>query len=151
MNEHQFKAIGLVAEAFEKHGIKFQIYRTSEQGELIASFPIKGGPTVMVKYIVRGDENDIAVRIFGLLSRIPAEKRIRLLEACNAVNREYRFLKFSMDMEGDINVDYDFLQNCADACVGEMAYEICARTINVLNEKYGILAKALYTDEELDL
>ena len=144
MNEQKFKAIDLVAEAFEKHGFKFRIYKSEDQGELVVGFPIEGGSTILVKYILRGDGNDIAVRVFGLLTRIPPEKRMRVLEACNALNAEYRFLKFNIDSDGDLNVDYDFLMSCADVCVGEMGFEICVRTVKILNEKYGELLKLLW-------
>lgn len=59
------------------------------------------------------------MRVFGLTSRIPAEKRPQLLEACNALN-------------------------CADECIGKMACEICARTVNILNDEYNVFMNVLY-------
>lgn len=151
MNEYDFLAIDLIAEAFEEHGIGFNRFKTQEQGQLETRFSIKGGPEVAIKYIQLHNRNDIAVRIFRSLSAVPAEKRTRVLEACNALNCKYRFLKFSIDTDGDIEVAYDFLQECADECIGVMAFEICARAKRILDEGFGILMKALYTDEPLDL
>lgn len=150
MNEHEFKAIDLVAEAFEKHGAKFRVFKMQEQGELLAGFPVNGGPTVLMKFIVRDDDNDAAARIFGLITKVPAEKRSRVLEACNALNLKVRFLKFVMDADGDINVEYDFPVRSGDECIGEMAFEIFVRAMSILDNEYGIFMKALYIDEPLN-
>lgn len=150
MSQYEFKAINLIAEAFEKHDAKFRVFNIRGQEELVAGFSVDAGPNVIMKFITRDNDNDIAARIFGLISKIPKEKRTRVMEACNVLNRKVRFFKFYVDTDGDINVEYDFLVHSSDECIGEMAFEIFVRTMHILDNEYEIFMKALYSDEELE-
>ena len=150
MSKYEFKAINLIAETFEKYEVKFHVFNTQGQEELDAGFPVNGGPNVMMKFISRDNDNDVAARIFGLITKTRKEKRARLMEACNVLNRKIRFMKFNLDPDGDINVEYDFPVHSSDECIGEMAFEIFVRTMKILDDEYEIFMKALYTEEELD-
>lgn len=151
MSKYEFKAINLIAEAFEKHEAKFRVFNMQGQEELVAGFSVDGGPNVMMKFIIRDNDNDVAARIFGLITKIPKEKRARVMEACNVLNRKIRFMKFYLDTDGDINVEYDFPVHSSDDCIGEMAFEIFVRTMHILDNEYEVFMKALYTEEELDV
>lgn len=150
MSKYEFKAINLIAEAFEKHDAKFRVFNIRGQEELVAGFSVDAGPNVMMKFITRDNDNDVAARIFGLVTKTPKEKRSRVMEACNVLNRKIRFMKFYLDTDGDINVEYDFPVHSSDDCIGEMAFEIFVRTMQILDHEYEIFMKALYTDEELE-
>lgn len=151
MSKYEFKAINLIAETFEKHEAKFRVFNMQGQEELVAGFYVDGGPNVMMKFITRDNDNDIAARIFGLITKTPKEKRTRIMEACNVLNRKIRFMKFYLDTDGDINVEYDFPVHSSDECIGEMAFEIFVRTMHILDNEYEVFMKALYTEEELDV
>lgn len=150
MSKYEFKAINLIAEAFEKHDAKFRVFNIRGQEELVAGFSVDAGPNVMMKFITRDNDNDVAARIFGLITKTPKEKRSRVMEACNDLNRKTRFMKFYVDTDGDINVEYDFPVQSSDECIGEMAFEIFVRTMQILDHEYEIFMKALYSDEELE-
>lgn len=150
MSKYEFKAINLIAEAFEKHDAKFRVFNIRGQEELVAGFSVDAGPNVMMKFITSDNDNDVAARIFGLITKTPKEKRSRVMEACNVLNRKIRFMKFYVDTDGDINVEYDFPVHSSDECIGEMAFEIFVRTMQILDHEYEIFMKALYSDEELE-
>lgn len=61
-----------------------------------------------------------------------------------------RHLKFYIDADGDVNVEYDFPEHTPDNGVGEMALEIFVRTVHTLDSEYGIFMKAIYTDDNLE-
>lgn len=145
----EYNATNLIAEAFEKHGVKFRAVNMEGQEELHAGFFVDNGPKVIMKFISRDNDNDVAVRIFGLVSHTPKEKRLRVMEACNLLHCKVRYMKFMLDADGDINVEYDFPVSSSDDSIGEMAFEIFIRTMGILDDQYGIFAKALYTNEEL--
>ena len=151
MSKYEFKATNLLAETFEAHDVQFHVYNMQGQEALVSWFSVDGGPNVMIKFISRDNDNDVAVRIHGLISKTPKEKQARVMEACNVLNRKLRFLKFLLDTDGDINVEYDFPMHTADACIGEMAYEIFLRAVRILDCEYSIFMKALYTEEALDV
>lgn len=149
MNNYEFKATKLIADAFEKHGVKFDCVSNHESEQLLAGFPVDCGPNVIMRFISRDNDNDVAVRIFGLISNIPTEKRNHIMEACNELNQKMRFIKFYLGTEGSINIEYDFPVSSPDDGIGEMAFEIFVRTMHILDSEYKIFIKALYKDEEL--
>lgn len=151
MSKYEFKAINLIAKTFEKRGVKFDVVRHHGSEQLLAGFPVDSGPNVIMRFISNDNDNDVAARIFGLISNTPKEKRVRVMEACNVLNHKIRYMKFCLDTDGGINVEYDLPVHSSDDCIGEMAFEIFVRTMQILDSKYSIFMKALYTDEELDI
>ena len=91
--------IELIQEAFNNHNIKYRIVETEQISFIDAGYNIQGGPTVRFHFISQNieDSNDVQMRIFGLLNKISTEKRGTILEACNKVNSELRFLKFYVE------------------------------------------------------
>lgn len=151
MNKYEFKAINLIAETFEKRGVKFDVVSHYGGEQLLAGFSVDCGPNVIMRFISRDNDNDVAARIFGLISNTPKEKRTRVMEACNILNHKIRYMKFYLDTDGDINVEYDFPVRSPDDGIGEMAFEIFIRMMQILRSEYSIFMKALYSDEELDI
>lgn len=151
MSKYEFKAINLIAETFEKRGVKFDVVSHHSSEQLLAGFSVDCGPNVIMRFISRDNDNDVAARIFGLISNTPKEKRARVMEACNVLNHKIRYMKFYLDTDGDINVEYDFPVHSPDDGIGEMAFEIFVRMMQILDSEYSIFMKALYSDEELDI
>lgn len=151
MDNYEFNATNLIAETFEKHGVKFDVVSHHGSEQLLAAFSVDCGPNVIMRFISRDNDNDVAARIFGLITNTPTEKRARVMEACNVLNHKIRYMKFYLDTDGDINVEYDFPMHSPDNGIGEMAFEIFARMMHVLNSEYSIFMKALYSEEELDI
>ena len=104
-----------------------------------------------MRFISRDNDNDVAARIFGLITNTPNEKRARVMEACNVLNHKIRYMKFYLDTDGDINVEYDFPVHSPDNGIGEMAFEIFVRMMQILDSEYSIFMKALYSEEDLDI
>lgn len=75
---------------------------------------------MIMRFISRDNGNDVAARIFGLITNTPKEKRARVMEACNVLNHKIRYMKFYLDTDGDINVEYDFPVYSPDNGIGEM-------------------------------
>ena len=151
MNKYEFNATNLIAETFEERGVKFDVVNHDGSEELRAGFSVDCGPFVVMRFISRDNDNDVAARIFGLISKTSKEKRARVMEACNVLNHKIRYMKFYLDTDGDINVEYDFPMHSPDNGIGEMAFEIFARMMHILNSEYSIFMKALYSEEELDI
>ena len=140
--------IRILAEAFDAHSLKYQIVETEKYQEIHVPFGIKNGPFVNLRYISTNNGNDTLVRVMNLINKVPEEKRSSILEVCNTLNGKYRFLKFTMDSDNDVHVEYDFPASTGDEALGNMAFEIFIRTMQILNEGFILLAKALYTQDE---
>ena len=149
MNRYTYKAINLITEFFDSKDVKYRVDKHNDLEIIEAGFAVDCGPTVIVRFISRDNDNDVSIRILRLVTNTPQEKRMRALMACNLLNQKVRFVKFCLDNDGDINVEYDLPINSSDDCVGEMAFEIFVRLMKILDSEYQIFMRALYTDEEL--
>ena len=144
----KFKATSLITDKFNDRGLIYSV-RDLGREEILVDIPVQGGPLVYMKMISSDNHNDVAIRLPCLFSHIPDEKRIRMMEACNYINMKVRFLKFIVDNDNDLNLEYDLPQSMSDDCVGESAMEMLIRTSQILKDFYPLLSKALYTDEDL--
>ena len=145
-----YKATSLISECFDAHGIKFRINEMEQVSVIEAGFEIDAGPDVIVRFISKDDDNDVAVRVFGLIHKIPASKRVAMLEACNTLSEKVRFVKFYLASNGDVNVEADLPQRVDDECLGECCVELFIRIMKILNSEYHILAEALYRSTDSD-
>lgn len=143
-----FNATNLISETFDQREVKYRINEMENASDIEAGFKIKGGPAVSVRFISTDQKNDVAVRVFGLINEVPEERQMAVLEACNRLTKEIRFVKFCLDSNNDVNVEYDFLSNTSDECIGECCLEIFARLMMILDEKYHVFAEALYTGSQ---
>ena len=139
--------IELIQEAFDNHNIKYRIVETEQISFIDAGYNIQGGPTVRFHFISqnRDDSNDVQIRIFGLLNKISTEKRSAVLEACNKVNSELRFLKFYVDKEGNLSGQADLPTKTSEDCVGECCFELLVRGMQILDQYYHYFPEAYYS------
>lgn len=147
----KFKAIGLITEAFDRKKIKYDVNSIGEFEEIRAGFSVDDGPFVEARFVSTDDDNDVGVRVFGLVSNIRKSKRARVMAVCNYLNRKKRYLKYYVDKDGDVNAEYDFLLELKDDCVGEVAFEIFFRFMKQLDDNFVLFAKALYTDDPIEV
>ena len=139
--------IDLIQEAFNNHNIKYRIVETEQLSFIDAGYNIQGGPTVRFHFISqdRDDSNDVQIRIFGLLNKISADKRGVILEACNRINSELRFLKFYVDKEGNLSGQADLPTKISEDCVGECCFELFVRSMQILDQCYHYFPEAYYS------
>ena len=137
-----YKAIEQIKREFENKGIKYAFDEQEDSQIIRAGIPIENGPRIMVLFIARDDDNDIAVRVFGLISQVKEPQKKKLLDALNICNSKFRFYKFYIDADNDVNVEYDFRTEANNS--GPMALEALVRISSILDEAYPIMMKALY-------
>ena len=138
--------ISLIAEAFDSHEIKYRVTETEDISFIEAGYGISGGPTVRFLFFVRPDNgNDVQMRISGLMNKVGSEKRGVILEACNRVNNEMRFLKFYLDKDGDLFGQSDIPSAISADCVGECCFELFVRSMQILDRCYHYFPEAYYS------
>lgn len=149
MGKYIFNATNRIAEEFEIKGVSFDVVNKSIREEVLVGFHVNNGPNIIMTFISRDNNNDVAARIFSLVKDVPKEKLPRVVKACNILNKKYRFLKFYPNPYNEVTVSYDFLVESGDDYIGKMAFELLIRTIQILNNDYQVFTKALYTNEKL--
>lgn len=138
------KATELIVKTFDEHDVKYRVTEVADASMVEAGFEVEAGPEVIVRYISNDEDNDVAVRIYGLMHRIPLAKRADVMEACNTLSARIRFFKFYLDDSSNVNVEADLPVRTDDDCLGECCFELFVRIMSILNNEYQILAEALY-------
>lgn len=138
------RATDLIVKTFDEHEVKYRVTEVGGASMVEAGFEVEAGPEVVVRYISNDEDNDVAVRIFGLMHRIPQAKRVAVMEACNTLSAKIRFFKFYLDSSSNVNVEADLPVRTDDDCLGECCFELFVRIMSILENEYHILAEALY-------
>ena len=138
------KATNLITEAFDKNGFRYRIVEQNDNSAVKAAFTVTAGPRVEALFISSDDRNDVSVRVYGLLKRIPDSKRAAVLEACNRISSDKRHFKIYLNKESNIDIAYDFMLNTSDEALGEACLEAFGRLQHILDEDYHLIAEALY-------
>lgn len=66
------------------------------------------------------------------------------MEVCNQMHIKVRYVKFVLDEDNDLNLEYDPPQLISDDCVGEVAVEMMIHIARIMDENYSAFMKALY-------
>ena len=144
-----YRPTSFITEAFDEAKIKYCVRCEEDGGKewVEALFPVDGGPIVAERFFSTDNDNDVAVRILSLINKVPEERKGQILDVCNYLNEELRHVKFCLDNRG--NVRFDFPITLSDECVGPVAVEVFIRSMRILDEKYNLFMKALYTEEPI--
>ncbi len=128
-----YQATVAISQEFDRANIKYQLTDDQDEGYsyVEASFKSKAGTVVLVKYISRDNDNDYAVRVFSL-AHIPDEKIEDALKLINAKNRKFRYVKFVLDDDGDVNMEYDLPMKGGN--LGPCAVEMFIRFVKIIDE-----------------
>lgn len=105
-------------------------------------FGIKNGPSYRIRFISRDDDNDVAVRVFALL-HVEENMQSKVLPVINDLNCRFRYVKFSMDKDGDVNLDYDYLVRDPNPAVS--AREILIRITDIVDKAYPEFMRAMWS------
>ena len=143
-----YHATELITEAFDRHDIKYHVVENEDASIVEAGFAVDLGPQVVARFISRDDSNDVAIRIFGLICKIPEDRRAAVLEACNTLTGKMRFFKFYLDRENSVNMEADLPVAVGDDSVGECCFELFVRSMQILDAEFHTLAEALYLGRE---
>ena len=138
-----FKATQAIYTALKASRLELKVFTDENEAQSVVwlQFPVKNGPPYRIQFISRDDDNDVAVRIFSLI-HVESSQIEKVLPAINEVNTKYRYVKFVIDKDGDINVEYDFLVKALN--VDNCAEEIVIRFVKILDEAYPVLMHALW-------
>ena len=125
----------------DEDGLKVFTDESEKSSNVWLQFGIKNGGSYRIKFISRDDDNDVAVRVYGLVS-LEKDKSNAVLPILNQLNNKYRFVKFVLDDDGDVNIEYDYLMNCPNPAAS--ARELIIRLVNIVDEAYPELMRALW-------
>lgn len=122
-------------------GFKVYTEERPEGSEAWLQFPVKNGGAYRIRFISRDDDNDVAVRVYSLLS-LDEEQSARILPVINKLNNDYRYVKFVLDKDNDVNIEYDYPMACSNPA--ESVREIVIRIVKIIDDTYPELMRAMW-------
>lgn len=119
----------------------FKENHVQDQWEIVAGFS-GNSAKYELKFICKEGDNSLALRIFGLFN-IDRSSWYKVYPVLNKYQDTYRFLRFTLDTDGDINVEYD-VPNCTQDA-GMIAVEMILRIGQILDDVYPELRRIAYS------
>lgn len=131
-------AISEIHKAFTDAGLKHDVQQVEGQSILVTG--MSGNADNYKFFYIKNNDggNDVALRIFKI-SSCPKDQLDRVREALNELQLKYRFLRFTIDDDGDINGEYDFPTCYED--IGKGAVEMCLRLTMILDDSISTLKR----------
>ena len=124
-------AINEIHKAFAEAGLKHDVQQVGSNSIVITGMTGKAD-TYRFFFVKDGDVgNDVALRI-AKISHCPRYQLERAREVLNEIQNQYRFLRFIIDDDGDINCQYDFPTSYEE--IGKGAVEMSLRLTMILDE-----------------
>lgn len=138
-----FKASQMIYDALrQRNGLKVFTEETDSSSRVWLQFGIKNGGSYRIQFISTDDDCDVAVRIFDLIS-IDPEKIGKILTVINELNCKYRYTKFTLTKDNNINVEYDY--PVSGKHPEESAVEIVIRMTQIVDDAYPELMHAMWS------
>ena len=97
--------------------------------------------TISVRAVFDDDGHTVAIRCFRL-ARAKDDRFVNILKTCNELNNRFRWVKFTIDDDNDINMEIDCIVN--EETAGEVVLELVQRLCGIADEAYPELMKAIY-------
>ena len=140
-----YKATNLIAETFDEKDVKYHIEEKEDFSVVEAGFEVEAGPALLVRFISKDDDSDVAIRVFGVVHKIPEAKKEAILQVCNSLNKDIRFVKFLLADDGSVNLEADLPISVEESCVGECCFEYLVRIMSILDHEYHRFMEVLYS------
>ncbi len=137
-----FQVTSEIYAAFQEAGLKCTVEEGEERCAIKAG--ISGDHCNYRVYLISRDaeSNDFALRVFQL-ANIPEGKKGAVLSVLNDMHEKFRFFKFVVDEDGDLNVEYDFPKEGGDP--GKAAVEMVIRLMQIVDDIYPPVMKVLWS------
>lgn len=137
-----YKATKEIADAFDTLDIKYSIREMTSSSAVKVSWDGEVAKDQTMYFISSDDDGDVHAENMSM-AHVPATKKDQVLSCLNGLNRRFRYVKFSLDDDSDVRVEYDFpLRN---KNIGPIAQEIFLRFMNIIDEAYPEVMKAIWS------
>lgn len=117
-------------------------YSTDGDFKVRVTFNADNAPSIAVN-VFFDKEGEGKVRfVVWSIGKFPEAKLAAGMAACNALNAKYRWVKFYIDSDNEGCAEMDAIVD--KETVGPECYELLFRTVNIVDEAYPEIMRALY-------
>lgn len=128
--------------AFRAENFKFELDQVNDSSELEAKFDGDNVKNISVRFISHDEDNDVSIRAYSIVNVNPSKKANAIL-AVNELNNKYRYLKFTLDSDNDINAEYDLPVRCDNP--GPVCAEMFVHFMKIIDKAYPTIMQALWS------
>lgn len=134
-----FKPTQAIKDALAGQNINCDILERDGSSAVVTGFDLKSGDQATIHFISLNDNSDVAIRVFHFAHTDPAHAAA-VREAVNQINCQFRYAKFTLHDDGDVNVEMDVPQETVE--VGKVATELLIRGLDIMAEAAPVLKAA---------
>lgn len=131
----------MVASYFQNDGLKFEMDGDDEEIIRI-NFNADNVESVRISLFFDKEDKNVAVRSFNIC-KVEESKKPKIYEVCSKLNDDFRWVKFSID-EKDNTVTASVDAVIRMDVAGEICHELVFRMVNIVDDAYPQIMKALW-------
>lgn len=133
-------AAKMVENYFASKDIRIKVL--DEEGKVLRSGWSLDNTRIDIYFQFSDEVHDVHIEGRNFLS-VPENKEDTVIKICNKLNREYRWVKFSVDTENhNVIVELDAVIELGSC--GEEAYELMLRMNNIVEDAYPTFMKEMW-------
>ena len=137
-----YKATREIESAIKAKDLRCSVSETDTTSRVFAKFDGKVAKNLEISFISSDNDNDFSVRCFSI-ANVPEDKMLAAMKAVNDANRNFRFVKFTLDNDRDINAEYDFPSEGEN--IGPAAVELLMNFVKIIDKCYPKFMTAIWT------
>ena len=118
-------------------------YTVDNEFKLHVVFNADNAPSITVNVIFDKDGEGKVRFVVWSIGKFPESKLGAGMVACNALNAKYRWVKFYIDSDDEGCAEMDAIVD--EDTAGEECHELLYRVVNIVDEAYPEIMRALYT------
>ncbi len=132
-----FQTTKTIQKAFQDAGIQCAVAEGTAQEKPVSEVRVvisgKQMPKATVQFVSNSDNGDFTACVLGYV-KVPEGKREQALVMANQCNLKYRYCKFAVAPNDNVNVTYDAPYRAGNP--GEVAVELLGRFLRILDAVY---------------
>ena len=135
-------------DCFERKGMKYSPdIDTTKAGKDVVTVTYTGDnkDTIRFKIFVDPDEDNVAIRVWTIAKTLDADQAAAVTLLLNDLNNNYRWYRWYLDDDREVTASVD-AGITADTS-GDVAYELVQRGVDIIDENYPKVMKALWSDQ----
>lgn len=130
--------------ACDQEGLKYKDTRDLDSGKslVVCGVNSSNGNTYDVNFVFDADEGSVGLRVYGF-AHCDKDSYARTLLTANQLNVKYRWFKFCIDKDNDVNMESDAVIDVSTA--GDVCVELLKRCMGIAKDAYPVLMSAIWS------
>ena len=139
------KATQIIENALKAKGLSYQVHELGDMSVIDCGF---GGENCSVRVSFVSSDEDCDVKILSLpIAKYPKARLSEGYELINSLNAKYRFVKWVLDKDGDIHVEFDMLSGTPPVILGDLALEVFLRMVKIVDDAYPVIMRKIWSEQ----